>query len=45
MRLVIATRNAHKVEEIRTILGAAFEYLTLRDFSGAPEAVEDARHF
>jgi XTP/dITP diphosphohydrolase len=45
MRLVIATRNAHKVEEIRVILGPTFEYLTLRDFPGAPEAVEDADTF
>jgi XTP/dITP diphosphohydrolase len=45
MRLVIATRNAHKVEEIRTILGPTFQYLTLRDFPDAPEAVEDADTF
>ena len=45
MRLLIATRNAHKVAEIRAILGPAFEYLTLRDFSGAPEAIEDAPTF
>ena len=45
MRLVIATRNAHKVEEIRAILGGAFEYLTLRDLHGAPEAIEDADTF
>ena len=45
MRLVIATRNAHKVEEIRAILGADFEYITLRDLPGAPEAVEDADTF
>ncbi len=45
MRLVIATRNAHKVAEIRAILGADFEYVTLRDLPGAPEAVEDADTF
>jgi XTP/dITP diphosphohydrolase len=45
MRLVIATRNAHKVAEIRAILGGAFEYLTLRDLHGAPEAIEDADTF
>jgi len=45
MRLVIATRNAHKVEEIRAILGADFDYITLRDLPGAPEAVEDADTF
>lgn len=43
--LFIATRNAHKVEEIRTILSARFHYLTLRDFPGAPEIVEDAATF
>jgi len=45
MRLVIATRNAHKVAEIRAILGAHFEYITLADLPGAPEAVEDAPDF
>jgi len=45
MRLVIATRNAHKVAEIRAILGPAFEYRTLRDLSDAPEAIEDAPTF
>ena len=43
--LVIATRNAHKVGEIRTILGAGFRYLTLDDFAGAPEVVEGAGTF
>jgi len=45
MRLVIATRNAHKVQEIRAILGHDFDYLSLRDFPSAPEAVEDADTF
>jgi XTP/dITP diphosphohydrolase len=43
--LIIATRNAHKVGEIRAILGSGFRYLTLKDFSGAPEVVEDAATF
>jgi XTP/dITP diphosphohydrolase len=43
--LFIATRNAHKVEEIRAILSSRFQYLTLRDFPGAPEVVEDASTF
>ena len=43
--LIIATRNAHKVEEIRGILGAQFQFLTLRDFPGAPPVVEDADTF
>jgi len=42
---IIATRNAHKVEEIRGILGGQFHFLTLRDFSAAPEIVEDAPTF
>jgi XTP/dITP diphosphohydrolase len=43
--LVIATRNAHKVGEIRAILGERFHYLTLNDFPGAPKTVEDAGTF
>lgn len=45
MTLLIATRNAHKVEEIRAILGAQFQCLTLNDFSAAPKVVEDAETF
>jgi XTP/dITP diphosphohydrolase len=43
--LVIATRNAHKVGEIRAILGDEFRYLSLNDFPEAPEVVEDAGTF
>ena len=43
--LIIATRNAHKVEEIRIILGPQFEFRTLRDFPHAPPVVEDANTF
>jgi XTP/dITP diphosphohydrolase len=43
--LVLATRNAHKVQEIRSTLSDAFEYLTLNDFPGAPAVVEDAPSF
>jgi len=43
--LLIATRNLHKVGEIRAILGNQFDYLTLNDFSGAPKVVEDAGTF
>lgn len=42
---LIATRNAHKVGEIRAILGEQFHYLTLDDFPGAPKVVEDANTF
>jgi XTP/dITP diphosphohydrolase len=43
--LLIATRNAHKVQEISQILGGVFRYLTLNDFPGAPVAIEDAETF
>jgi XTP/dITP diphosphohydrolase len=43
--LLIATRNAHKVGEIRAILGAHFQFLTLDDFPNAPKIVEDADTF
>ena len=45
MRLLIATRNRHKVGEIKAILGHEHEYLTLDQFTGAPTAVEDAATF
>ena len=40
--LIIATRNSHKVEEIRAILSGPYRYLTLRDFPDVPAVVEDA---
>ena len=43
--LVIATRNAHKVGEIRAILGAGFHCLTLNDLPSSPEVIEDAGTF
>ncbi|MBL9129528.1 MAG: non-canonical purine NTP pyrophosphatase [Verrucomicrobiales bacterium] len=43
--LVIATRNAHKVEEIQAVLGPRFRYLTLRDFPSAPEVDETGDTF
>lgn len=43
--LLIATRNAHKVAEIRAILGEGFRYLTLKDFPAAPNVIEDADTF
>jgi XTP/dITP diphosphohydrolase len=43
--LIIATRNAHKVGEIRAILGPDFRYLTLRDLPPTPAVVEDAETF
>lgn len=44
-RVLIATRNRHKVEEIKAILGDAMECLTLNDFPGAPAVEEDAPDF
>jgi XTP/dITP diphosphohydrolase len=43
--LLIATRNAHKTDEIRAILGNRFRWLTLNDFPDAPKVVEDAPTF
>ncbi len=43
--LLIATRNLHKVGEIRAILGAAFQVFKLKDFPDAPAVVEDADTF
>ncbi|HAV65582.1 MAG TPA: non-canonical purine NTP pyrophosphatase [Verrucomicrobiales bacterium] len=45
MTLVIATRNAHKVQEIRAILGRHYRYLTLDDFVAAPPIREDGESF
>src|SRR5262245_36302097 len=42
---IIATRNLHKVEEIRQILGDMFGYRTLKDVPDAPAVVEDAPDF
>jgi len=44
-RLLIATRNAHKVGEIRAILGGQFQCLSLDELAGAPEVIEDAATF
>jgi len=43
--LIVATRNRHKVQEIRAILGAGFEVLDLNGFPDAPPVVEDAPTF
>jgi XTP/dITP diphosphohydrolase len=43
--IVIATRNAHKVGEIRAILDGASQLLTLNDFPNPPKVVEDAVTF
>ena len=43
--LLLATRNAHKVEEIQALLNSAVPCLTLRDFPAAPAIIEDAPTF
>jgi XTP/dITP diphosphohydrolase len=43
--ILISSRNARKIGEIKSILGGGFHWLTLNDFSGAPEVVEDAPTF
>jgi XTP/dITP diphosphohydrolase len=43
--LLIATRNAHKVGEIRAILGEEFRYLTLNEVPSSHEVIEDAGTF
>ncbi len=45
MHLLIATRNRHKVAEIKSILGTEHEYHTLDEFPDAPEVIEDASTF
>jgi XTP/dITP diphosphohydrolase len=44
-RLVVATRNGHKVREMRAILGERFQLLALSDLPDAPKTVEDADTF
>ena len=44
--IVLATRNKHKIEEIRAILGdTGLKIFTLDDFQGCPETVEDGDTF
>ena len=43
--LILATRNAHKTEEIRHILGDRFEVLDVTSFPGLPEIEETGTTF
>ena len=43
--LLLATRNAHKVNEIREILGNGISCLCLEDFPDAPHVCEDGKTF
>ena len=45
LTLLIATRNTHKLEEIRSVLGDGIDYQTLADYPLAPQVVEDATSF
>lgn len=44
-KILVATRNLHKVQEIKGILGSAHQYSSLRDLPSVPEVVEDAPTF
>ena len=44
MKLVLATHNAHKVEELRAILGPSLDGIDLVGYDG-PEPVEDGESF
>lgn len=43
--LLMATRNRHKADEIRAVLGEAIGLMTLADFPTAPSVIEDAGTF
>jgi XTP/dITP diphosphohydrolase len=45
MILFIATRNAHKVQEIRAMLGRKWHYLSLADLERGPALIEDGVTF
>lgn len=45
MKLLIATKNPSKLEEIRKFLGNQFELVSLVDLSGAPEVEETGKTF
>ena len=46
MKLIIASNNAHKLEEIRAILGGEFEeILSLRESGIEHETIEDGATF
>src|SRR6266498_4074412 len=45
MTIVLATNNAHKIGEIRAILGEQIRFQTLSEFPGAPKVVEDTPTF
>ncbi|MEY2410173.1 MAG: XTP/dITP diphosphohydrolase [Verrucomicrobiota bacterium] len=44
-RIILATRNAHKVGELAALLGPGFRCVSLDEFPGAPAVIEDAPTF
>lgn len=44
-KITLATGNAHKTEEVQSILGDGYKVLDLSQFSPKPEIVEDAETF
>ena len=45
MTLILATRNAHKVQEIQTILGSGYTVRSMSEFGNPPSLIEDADSF
>ncbi len=45
MKLIIATRNAHKTQEIAQILPDSYEVVSLAGYPDAPEIIEDGTTF
>ena len=43
--LLLASRNPHKLTEVRAILGTSVICKSLQDYPGAPEVLEDAKTF
>ena len=43
--IILATRNRHKVDELRVLLGGGIDWLNLTDFPAAPAIIEDATTF
>ena len=45
MKLILATRNAHKLQEIQAILGPACDVRSMTEYGNPPALVEDANTF
>jgi XTP/dITP diphosphohydrolase len=43
--ILLATRNRHKADELRKILGGGHRFLTMNDFPGTPTPMESADSF